>query len=120
VKRSWKFQREVWTGYRHARTLGVVKGGGGWKGEEREARMFEFVRKGEGIVPGKGKEKGGESSGDEDLDSENEEGISGEGSEDLELDVDMDESKSEDATEEETWEGIETAPEDHDESNDDD
>ncbi|TVY84159.1 25S rRNA (uridine-N(3))-methyltransferase, partial [Lachnellula suecica] len=40
VKRSWRFQREVWTGYRHARTLGVVKGGGGWKGEERDARMY--------------------------------------------------------------------------------
>jgi 25S rRNA (uracil2634-N3)-methyltransferase len=68
VKRSWRFQREVWRGYRHARTLGVVKGGGGWKGEEREARMFEFVRKGEGVEQGKGKGKGGESSDEDEED----------------------------------------------------
>lgn len=74
VKRSWKFQKEVYPGYRHARTLGVVlkKGSrpgegdttkidmveGGeneeedgeeiaesetaWKGENREARTYEF------------------------------------------------------------------------------
>ncbi|TVY37244.1 25S rRNA (uridine-N(3))-methyltransferase, partial [Lachnellula subtilissima] len=32
VKRSWKFQREVWAGYRHARTLGVVRGKDGKEG----------------------------------------------------------------------------------------
>lgn len=71
VKRSWRFQAGAYPGYRHARTLGVVKGrngemGGGWKGEERKARSYEFVRKGEGFVAGGGKGKKEESSGDED------------------------------------------------------
>ena len=70
VKRSWRFQASAYPGYRHARTLGVVKGkngeiGGGWKGEERRARSYEFVRKGEGVVMGIGK-KENESSDDED------------------------------------------------------
>lgn len=66
VKRSWRFQASAYPGYRHARTLGVVKGGGGWKGEERAARSYEFVRKGEGAVMGSGKGKREESSVDED------------------------------------------------------
>ncbi|TVY88727.1 25S rRNA (uridine-N(3))-methyltransferase, partial [Lachnellula willkommii] len=113
VKRSWKFQREVWTGYRHARTLGVVRGkdgkeGAGWKGEERQARMFEFVRKGEGVVQGAGKKKGGESSDDEEEDI-------GDGNMSEDLDEDMgSEVGNEDATEE-TWEGVETDTDDQDE-----
>ncbi|KAE9378956.1 hypothetical protein N431DRAFT_325630 [Stipitochalara longipes BDJ] len=71
VKRSWRFQASAYPEYRHARTLGVVKGrngesGGGWKGEERAARSYEFVRKGEGVVLGVGKAKREESSEDED------------------------------------------------------
>ena len=31
--------------------------GGGWKGEERQARMFVFVRKGEGQLMGSGKRR---------------------------------------------------------------
>jgi 25S rRNA (uracil2634-N3)-methyltransferase len=86
VKRSWKFQASAYPGYRHARTLGVVKGkngeiGGGWKGEERTARSYEFVRK-----VGK---KRKESSDDED---ENE-------------DMEDDETLQEDE-EEEQWEGL--------------
>ncbi|RDL39331.1 uncharacterized protein BP5553_03671 [Venustampulla echinocandica] len=69
VTRSFRFQAKAYPGYRHARTLGVVKGkngeiGAGWKGEERDSRTYEFVRKGEGVVPGvgrgKAKGKGGE------------------------------------------------------------
>lgn len=45
VERSFKFQSEAYPGYRHARTLGNIEGGGGWKGEEREARSFVLRRK---------------------------------------------------------------------------
>lgn len=54
VERSFQFRAAVYPGYRHARTCGVVRSrkagceeGGGWKGEERPARSFVFVRKGE-------------------------------------------------------------------------
>ena len=66
VKRSWRFHASAYPGYRHVRTLGIVKGGGGWKGEERAARSYEFVRKGEGVVVGSGKGKREESSEEED------------------------------------------------------
>lgn len=50
VERSFKFQASAYPGYHHARTLGVVKSksgdvGGGWKGEDRAARSYVFVRK---------------------------------------------------------------------------
>ncbi|KAI9786865.1 MAG: hypothetical protein M1839_005096 [Geoglossum umbratile] len=71
VGRSFKFQSEVYPGYRHARTLGNIEGGGGWKGESRSARTYIFeVNDGEGAQqnkPGKRKRKGEES------DSEDEE-----------------------------------------------
>lgn len=52
VERSFRFQAVAYPGYAHARTLGVVKSkkgdaGGGWKGEDRPARSYVFVRKGE-------------------------------------------------------------------------
>ncbi|KAI2639904.1 hypothetical protein GGS26DRAFT_542241 [Hypomontagnella submonticulosa] len=52
VERSFKFQASAYPGYHHARTLGVVKSksgevGGGWKGEDRAARSYVFVRKDE-------------------------------------------------------------------------
>ncbi|KAE8449143.1 hypothetical protein EG329_008527 [Mollisiaceae sp. DMI_Dod_QoI] len=84
VKESFKFQAKAYPGYKHARTLGVVKGkngevGGGWKGEERPARSYVFVRKGEGAVMGDGKRQREQSSDegtDEELDdSEEWEGI---------------------------------------------
>lgn len=108
VKRSWKFQREMWKGYRHARTLGVVRGGGGWKGEERDARTYEFVRKGEGAVVGPGKKRGESSDEEEGFEM----GEIGPG--DLEVDVD------EPVSEEEGWEGFEADDTDgHDTSEDD-
>lgn len=118
LKRSWKFQREVWKGYRHARTLGVVKGkdgkeGAGWRGEERAARMYEFVRKGEGAVGGVGagkKNKGGEISDEDDIGLEDEE---------LDLDEILEDHTNENRTEE-TWEGIETETEEHNETNESD
>lgn len=56
VERSFRFQAEAYPGYRHARTLGVVRREGGkgeeakgaWKGEERAGRSYVFVRKEEG------------------------------------------------------------------------
>lgn len=56
VKRSWKFDPSVYPGYRHARTVGVIRKGGedgieesetAWRGEERPARMYEFGLKGD-------------------------------------------------------------------------
>ncbi|VUC29028.1 unnamed protein product [Clonostachys rosea] len=56
VDRSFRFQAAAYPGYHHARTLGVVKArsgeeGGGWKGEERAARSYVFVRKGDTPLP---------------------------------------------------------------------
>ncbi|KAK5110715.1 hypothetical protein LTR62_005592 [Meristemomyces frigidus] len=45
VERSFKFVAEAYPGYSHARTLGNIEGGGGWKGEDREARSFVFRKK---------------------------------------------------------------------------
>jgi 25S rRNA (uracil2634-N3)-methyltransferase len=46
VQRSFKFLAEAYPGYSHARTLGNIEGGGGWKGEDREARSYVFQLKG--------------------------------------------------------------------------
>lgn len=43
--RSFAFQWDAYPGYKHARTLGNVEGGGGWKGEEREARSYVLRRR---------------------------------------------------------------------------
>ncbi|KAF8861913.1 hypothetical protein BDZ45DRAFT_703202 [Acephala macrosclerotiorum] len=108
VKESFKFQASAYPGYRHARTLGVVKGkngevGGGWKGEERPARSYVFVRKGEGVVMGNRKRQREESS-------------------DNEVDGERDEEPGEEVDEEvedsEEWEGIEDEPEVRDENHD--
>lgn len=63
VDRSFRFQASAYPGYRHARTLGVIKskgGGGGesgsaWRGEDREARSFVFVAKGDDARSGGGR-----------------------------------------------------------------
>ncbi|OBT62103.1 hypothetical protein VE03_09004 [Pseudogymnoascus sp. 23342-1-I1] len=53
VERSFKFQASAYPGYHHARTIGVIKTGAGevsetgWKGEERPARSYVFVKKDE-------------------------------------------------------------------------
>ncbi|SMQ55737.1 unnamed protein product [Zymoseptoria tritici ST99CH_1A5] len=46
VRRSFKFMAEAYPGYSHARTLGNIEGGGGWKGEDREARSYVFQKRG--------------------------------------------------------------------------
>lgn len=84
VRRSWKFDPSLYPGYRHARTTGTIMKGGedgeeesetAWKGEEREARTFEFgLKTDEGgglvVVPGvsHGKRKRENESSDEDSD----------------------------------------------------
>lgn len=45
VGRSFKFQSRAYPGYKHARTLGNIEGGGGWKGEDRSARTYILERK---------------------------------------------------------------------------
>jgi 25S rRNA (uracil2634-N3)-methyltransferase len=51
VVTSFRFPWHCYPGYMHARTLGVIEGRhgerGGWRGEDREARMFVFEVKGE-------------------------------------------------------------------------
>lgn len=42
VERSSKFQASVYPGYQHARTLGNIEGGRGWKGADRSARTYVF------------------------------------------------------------------------------
>jgi 25S rRNA (uracil2634-N3)-methyltransferase len=44
VVESFKFSFKDYPGYSHVRTLGTIEGGGGWKGEEREARMYIFEK----------------------------------------------------------------------------
>ncbi|KAI5209338.1 hypothetical protein E4T38_02421 [Aureobasidium subglaciale] len=48
VQRSFRFQADAYPGYAHARTLGNIEGGGGWKGEERLSRSYVFQIKGAG------------------------------------------------------------------------
>ena len=50
VERSFKFQASAYPGYKHARTLGNIKDGGGWKGEDRGARTYMFEVK-DGVEP---------------------------------------------------------------------
>ncbi|KAI9818533.1 MAG: hypothetical protein M1827_000592 [Pycnora praestabilis] len=72
VGRSFKFRSEAYPGYRHARTLGNVEGGGGWRGEERGARTFVFEVDGEQGEKGqeggrKRKKKAGDSDSDDEI-----------------------------------------------------
>lgn len=45
VLRSFKFVSDAYPGYSHARTLGNIEGGGGWKGQDRDARSYVFQEK---------------------------------------------------------------------------
>jgi len=70
VERSFKFQASAYPGYHHVRTLGIVKSkngqpGTGWKGEDRPARSYIFIRKGEGIQSLLSKRKRDEDSNDD-------------------------------------------------------
>jgi 25S rRNA (uracil2634-N3)-methyltransferase len=74
VEKSFRFRWDAYPGYKHARTLGVVKGGGGWRGEERAARSFVFARKGEVSLPGNGERKTRSDDGSSDEDGKEREG----------------------------------------------
>ncbi|KAL6901741.1 hypothetical protein GGI43DRAFT_403808 [Trichoderma evansii] len=50
LERSFRFQAAAYPGYHHARTFGVVRNkkgeeSSGWKGEDRPARSYVFMRK---------------------------------------------------------------------------
>lgn len=78
---SFRFHSRAYPGYRHARTLGVVRerrtgeaSGAAWRGEERAARSYVFMRKGEApeALPARKKRaRGGEESSSEESDFEN-------------------------------------------------
>jgi 25S rRNA (uracil2634-N3)-methyltransferase len=44
VVESWKFDWSQYPGYSHVRTLGAIEGGGAWRGEDRQARMYVFEK----------------------------------------------------------------------------
>ncbi|KAI3539207.1 hypothetical protein CSPX01_09106 [Colletotrichum filicis] len=78
---SFKFHSRAYPGYKHARTAGVIRekktgeaSGAAWKGEERAARSFVFMRKDEApeVQPSqkKKRKRGGEESDSEDEVSE--------------------------------------------------
>ncbi|KAL7960613.1 hypothetical protein V8C34DRAFT_276080 [Trichoderma compactum] len=73
LERSFRFQADSYPGYHHARTFGVVRNkkgeeSSGWKGEDRPARSYVFMRKDEiqSQVGTKRKRSGDDSSSDED------------------------------------------------------
>ncbi|KAK1248006.1 hypothetical protein MKX07_000894 [Trichoderma sp. CBMAI-0711] len=75
LERSFRFQAAAYPGYHHARTFGVVRNkkgeeSSGWKGEDRAARSFVFMRKEEveGQASKKRKRAGDDSSSDDDDD----------------------------------------------------
>ncbi|KAL8420185.1 hypothetical protein RB594_003097 [Gaeumannomyces avenae] len=88
VERSFAFSAGAYPGYRHARTLGVVRSAGGkggvssaaWRGEDRAARSYVFYRKGEVPPPppapkgGRKKRKRGGDDDDDDDDDDKDDG----------------------------------------------
>ena len=83
VLRSFRFRADAYPGYRHARTLGVVRrrkdgqvSETGWRGEQRPARSYVFVRKEDapapGPVGGDKRRRAGESESESESDSESE------------------------------------------------
>ena len=68
VGKSFRFEAAAYEGYRHARTLGNLNGGG-WKGEERSARTFCLEVPGPSMTEGV-KEKRGRRNEDDDSDDD--------------------------------------------------
>jgi len=63
---SFGFESEMYPGYAHVRTLGNIEGGGGWKGEDRTARMYMFGAAGEGSLMNPKKKRRDDDDDDED------------------------------------------------------
>lgn len=82
VERSFKFQASAYPGYRHARTLGVIKNAAGeasetgWKGEERPARSYVFVKKDEVAPVASKRKRVSEEDSEDERDAEVVEGMS--------------------------------------------
>ncbi|KAL6860905.1 hypothetical protein J3F83DRAFT_747929 [Trichoderma novae-zelandiae] len=78
LERSFRFRADAYPGYRHARTFGVVRNrrgeeSGGWRGEDRPARSFVFMRKEEveaQASKGKKRKRSGDDSSSDDDDDE--------------------------------------------------
>ncbi|KAL8772614.1 MAG: hypothetical protein Q9209_002275 [Squamulea sp. 1 TL-2023] len=70
VGRSFKFQAEAYPGYKHARTLGNIEGGRGWKGEDRESRTYIFEKKDGEEIQGQLKKPKNKRNGFSDSDSD--------------------------------------------------
>jgi 25S rRNA (uracil2634-N3)-methyltransferase len=78
VLRSWKFDKDVYPIYKHARTIGVIRNKLGevsdtaWKGEERAARTYEFgLKEGQGHMPQESRNKKHERDDSNDDDEDN-------------------------------------------------
>lgn len=69
VVTSFRFPWTSYEGYSHARTLGEVEGKnggrGGWRGEDRDARMYVFEVKPKAPRPGKAKKRNRNDSSDD-------------------------------------------------------
>ncbi|EEQ90194.1 25S rRNA (uracil2634-N3)-methyltransferase [Blastomyces dermatitidis ER-3] len=82
VVTSFRFPWASYPGYSHARTIGEIEkrnggpGRGGWRGEDREARMYVFEKRGAegvggaGAAGGKKRKKGGKGRGGENSDDD--------------------------------------------------
>ncbi|KLJ09466.1 hypothetical protein EMPG_15117 [Blastomyces silverae] len=84
VVTSFRFPWASYPGYSHARTIGEIEkrnggpGRGGWRGEDREARMYVFEKRGaegvagagSGAASGKKRKKGGKGRGGENSDDD--------------------------------------------------
>ena len=70
VGRSFKFEAAAYEGYRHARTLGNLNGGGGWKGEERRARTYCLEIPGQRSAKEKRERRNEDDDSDDDEDSD--------------------------------------------------
>ena len=68
VERSATFEWERFPGYSHKRTFGDVDGGGGWKGEQRDARIYIFRKPGGPVISNQKKRKRNDSDDSEDED----------------------------------------------------
>ena len=66
VGRSFKFQASAYPGYKHARTLGNIEGGGGWKGEDRPAKTYIYEVNENGAQPAAKRRKQADASDSED------------------------------------------------------